>query len=113
LKDFTNIRFSSITSGIDIPTTVILGRLHCLGRSTAPIKAVIDEASALNYEKTAVKTIIRRPGPAKQRKEGGEPWKKAATRPSRPMDTVVLDETQKKSIIRDIEEYLLPETRAW
>jgi chaperone BCS1 len=90
-----------------------MGTLYCLGRSTAPLKALIAEASAFNHEKTAVKTVIRRPAPKNQRRDGMNPWKKAATRPSRSIKTVVLEETQKQAILGDVEEYLLPETCAW
>ena len=93
--------------------TTVDGRLYCLSRTTAPIKELLQEVFEFNEKKTAVKTIIRRPAPEKQRNMGGNPWKKAATRPSRSMDTVVLDDEQKAIILRDIEEYLLNDTQEW
>ncbi|KAH8591292.1 P-loop containing nucleoside triphosphate hydrolase protein [Bisporella sp. PMI_857] len=93
--------------------TIIDGQLYCLGRSTLPIKELLKEVFVFNQEKTALKTVIRRPAPEKQRHMGGNPWKKAATRPSRSMNTVVLGDEQKSKILQDIEEYLLPETRQW
>ena len=93
--------------------TTVDGRLYCLSRTTAPIKALLQEVFEFNKKKTAVKTIIRRPVPEKQRNMGGNPWKKAATRPSRSIDTVVLDDDQKSSILMDIEEYLLADTQDW
>jgi len=89
------------------------GRLYCLSQTTVPIKQLLQEVSDFNEKKTAVKTIIRRPVPEKQRNMGGNPWKKAATRPSRSIDTVVLDDEQKQGILKDIDEYLLSETQEW
>lgn len=96
-----------------MPTNLIEGRFFCLSRSTAPIKALIDEASALYAAKTSSKTKIRRPASHQQRKNGDHPWAVMAMRPSRPLDTVVLEDKQKNDLIRDIEEYLLPSTRKW
>ena len=93
--------------------TSVDGKLYCLGRSTAPIKKLLQEVLEFNEKKTAVKTVIRRPMPEKQRNMGVNPWRKAATRPSRSMDTVVLEDDQKESILKDVEEYLLDETQVW
>ena len=101
------------TSGMDMPTSLIEGRLYCISRSTAPLKALIEEASAHYHKKTAAKTAIHRPAPRQQRKDGGNPWRTVATRPSRPMDTVVLGEKEKVYIISDIDEYLHASTRRW
>ena len=93
--------------------TKIEGRLYCFSRSTAPIKAFIQEALNEHQRKNAAFTCIRRPVRSKQRREGNNPWIKAATRPSRPVDTIVLDEEPKNQILADIEEYLEPNTRRW
>ena len=93
--------------------TKIEGRLYCFSRSTAPIKAFIQDALNEHQRKNAAFTSIRRPAPSKQRRSGNNPWIKVATRPSRPLDTIVLDDERKTQIIADIEEYLDPNTRRW
>ena len=100
-------------ASLEVPTTLIEGRLFCLSRSTQPLKQLIEEASVHYYQKTASKTVIRRPAPRKQRQQGGQLWKIVTTRPSRPLNTVVLEDEKKTSIISDIEEYLRPHTRRW
>lgn len=88
-------------------------RLTCIGRSTDPIKKLIKEArdSYLNKEKAC--TVVRRPAPKDQRGRGRGVWHKVATRPSRPMDTVILDHGQKDRVLADINEYLHPATPRW
>jgi len=88
-------------------------RLTCVGRSTTPIKDLIKVArdSYLNKEKAC--TVVRRPAPKDERGRGRGVWNKVATRPSRPMHTVVLDHRQKDRILSDINEYLDPATPRW
>lgn len=100
-------------AGQYMPSSLIEGRMYCIGRTTAPIKAMIEEASVRYQQRKVSKTAIRRPAPREQRKQGGYPWKIATTRPSRPLDTVVLEIRQKEHIISDIQEYLQPDTRRW
>lgn len=91
----------------------IEGRLYCLSRTTAPIKALIDEASEHYHKKRACNTAIRRPAPRMQRYQGMNVWKTVAMRPSRPLHTVVLGDEQKEQLLSDIDEYLQPHTRQW
>lgn len=91
----------------------IEGRLYCLSRTTAPIKALVDEASAHYHKKRACNTAIRRPAPRQQRQHGMNLWKTVAMRPSRPLHTVVLGSEQKEQLLSDIDEYLHPDTRQW
>ena len=85
--------------------------LSCVGRSTQPIKDLIEVARDhyLNKEKSC--TLVRRPAPKDRR--GRSVWMKVATRPSRPMETVVLDHEQKNRVLVDINEYLHPSTPRW
>ena len=86
-------------------------RISCFGRSPAPIKALISEAAAQHSKDLASNTIIKRP-----HGEGYGPqqyWNVVATRPSRPLDTVILDDVNKDRLIADIADYLLPETAQW
>ena len=88
-------------------------RLTCIGRSTAPIKDLIKEARDCYLSKEKACTVVRRPAPKEMRGRGRGVWHKVATRPSRPMDTVVLDHDQKDRILNDINEYLHPATPHW
>jgi len=88
-------------------------RLTCVGRSTTPIKDLIKEARDCYLNKEKACTVVRRPAPKDQRGRGRGVWHKVATRPSRPMDTVVLDHRQKDRVLGDINEYLHPATPRW
>ncbi|KAL8821102.1 MAG: hypothetical protein Q9191_007379 [Dirinaria sp. TL-2023a] len=88
-------------------------KLTCIGRSTAPIKELIKEARDHYLNKEKACTVVRRPAPKDMRGRGRSVWNKVATRPSRPMDTVVLDQGEKRRILADINEYLHPSTPRW
>lgn len=88
--------------------------LSCYGRSTAPIKALIQSAKEHYHSGHNVKTVIKRPAPKDMRRFGGRgSWVKIAERPCRPMKTVVLDEQRKMDVLADINEYLNPVTARW
>lgn len=88
-------------------------RLTCIGRSTQPIKDLLRECRDSFLDKGKACTVVRRPAPKEQRSRGRTVWNKVATRPSRPMDTVVLDHVQKERVLADINEYLHPSTPRW
>ncbi|KAK2748508.1 hypothetical protein FQN57_000641 [Myotisia sp. PD_48] len=83
------------------------------GRSLDPIKNLIKVARDASYARERSKTTIRRPGPKEYRSRGIYAWSKVATRPSRPIATVVLDNFQKTKLLLDINEYLHPATQRW
>ena len=87
--------------------------LTCVGRSTQPIKNLIEVARDHYLNKKKSCTVVRRPAPKEQRGRGRSVWMKIATRPSRPMETVVLDNEQKNRVLVDINEYLHPSTPRW
>lgn len=88
--------------------------LSCFGRSTEPIKRLIQHAKAHYHQGHNAKTIIKRPAPKDMRRFGGRgSWVKIAERPCRPMNTVVLDEEKKFDVLADINEYLNPATARW
>jgi len=87
--------------------------LTCIGRSTQPIKDLIKEARDHYLDKEKSCTVVRRPCPKEHRGRGRSVWMKVATRPSRPMHTVVLDPDQKNRVLADINEYLHPSTPKW
>lgn len=95
------------------PEPQIEALISCVSSSTAPIKDLIDTAKANYYAKRSQKTSIRRPSPRSERGTGGNVWKLVSSRPSRPLETVVLGKEQKDKILDDIKEYLLPTTREW
>ena len=74
-------------------------------RSTVPIKTLIEEARELSFSKRTSSTVIFRPTPKPQRNHGNE-WQSVTTRPSRSMNTVVLDDQQKHKCLADINEFL-------
>jgi chaperone BCS1 len=76
-----------------------------LARTTAPIKDLIEEARELSLSKRTSRTMILRPTPKQQRGHGNE-WQAVSTRPSRSLDTVVLDDEQKTRCVSDINEFL-------
>ena len=86
--------------------------LTCIGRSTLPIKNLITEARDTFYKKEKSCTVVRRPAP-KAHRDRSRFWSRVASRPSRPMQTVVLDHDQKDKILFDINEYLHPATKFW
>ena len=88
-------------------------RLTCIGRSTQPIKDLIKECQDRYFDKKSSRTIVRRPATKELRSRGRNPWTKVATRPSRPMDTVVLEHDQKEQVLADINEYLHPASPRW
>lgn len=88
--------------------------LSCFGRSTDPIKSLIQHAKEHYHRGHNVKTIIKRPAPKDMRRYGGRgSWVKIAERPCRPLNTVVLNEGRKMDVLADINEYLNPVTARW
>ncbi|KAL9586633.1 MAG: hypothetical protein Q9212_000768 [Teloschistes hypoglaucus] len=88
-------------------------KLTCIGRSTQPLKALIKEARDHYLDKEKTSTVVRRPAPKEMRGRGRNVWNKVASRPSRPIETVVLDHEQKDRLLADINEYLHPKTAVW
>ncbi|KAL8836885.1 MAG: hypothetical protein Q9176_006015 [Flavoplaca citrina] len=88
-------------------------KLTCIGRSTQPIKDLIKEARDHYLDKEKTSTVVRRPAPKEMRGRGRNVWNRVASRPSRPIDTVVLEHEQKARLLADINEYLHPKTAIW
>lgn len=87
--------------------------ISCLGRSTEPIKRMLQQAKKEYYNDHYAKTIVKRPSPQGSRRFGRSAWTQVAQRPVRPMKTVVLDARQKLQVLADINEYLHPATPRW
>ena len=87
--------------------------LSCFGRSSTPIKQLIQTCSRTYLEKLSTSTVIRRPAPKELRAQGRYPWMKVSTRPSRSIATVILDAVRKQQVLDDIAEYLSPSAARW
>ncbi|XTI87025.1 P-loop containing nucleoside triphosphate hydrolase protein [Cenococcum geophilum] len=86
--------------------------LRCIGRSTKPIKNLLNYIKSWSLEKEKAMTVIRRPA-GKDRGRSAGSWDRVSSRPSRPMDTVSLDPEQKTKVVEDINEYLHPSSPRW
>jgi chaperone BCS1 len=82
--------------------------LCCIGISTNPIKLLLTDVKAWTVRKEGSKTVIR--VPAEERWNG---WMRSSERPSRNLDTVILDPEQKSRILQDMNEYLHPLSSKW
>ncbi|GAB1314941.1 hypothetical protein MFIFM68171_05151 [Madurella fahalii] len=88
--------------------------LSCFGRSPDPIKKLLQHAKEQYYVDHQAKTTVKRPSAQAMRRYGSRhTWQQVASRPVRPMRTVVLDEEQKVKVLSDINEYLHPATPRW
>lgn len=88
-------------------------QLTCIGRSTQPIKDLLMECREQYLITRKANTVVRRPHTKEHRNRGRTVWTTVAKRPSRPLDTVVLDNAQKESLLADINEYLHPSSPRW
>jgi chaperone BCS1 len=85
--------------------------LRCLGRSTQPIKDLIEDIYHTNKDKERSLTIIRRPYSGGY---GGRlSWSRLTSKPRRALDTVILNADQKEQVIADVEEYMDEQTMAF
>lgn len=87
-------------------------QLDCIGRSTDSIKELLRTIKVWSLNRQRNTTTIRHPTPKERARFGGS-WTKTSSRPSRPMETVILDAEQKSMIIRDMNEYLHPASARW
>lgn len=85
--------------------------ISCLGRSTQPIKDLMEEVYRSNKNKERTMTVIRRPftGGYSSRLS----WSRLTSKPRRQLDTVILDTTEKDRVLNDVEEYMSEHTAAY
>ncbi|KZF20161.1 P-loop containing nucleoside triphosphate hydrolase protein [Xylona heveae TC161] len=95
------------------PTEYEIASLTRVGRSTEPLKELLEEIREHNSTREKALTVIRRPASKESRKNNGATWTRVAARPSRALNTVVLDSVQKARVLLDINEYLHPATARW
>lgn len=86
--------------------------LKTLGWSTAPVKALLSHVKKWSIERENSVTVIKRPQSKESRRSQGQ-WVQVTSRPSRPMETVVLDPEQKQALVDDVNEYLSPDSPKW
>lgn len=79
--------------------------ITCLGFTPAPVKQLLMDIKAFSAQKNRSNTIVRRAGTGY---EGG--WRTQLVRPSRPLDTVYMDEAIKKDVLEDMREFLGTDT---
>lgn len=81
-------------------------KLTCLGRSTTPIKVLLQDAKMLylTQQKSRTKVLCA---------VSGRHWEGISSRPSRPMATVCLDEGQKSALLDDVNRFLNPVSQRW
>ncbi|KLJ10457.1 hypothetical protein EMPG_14172 [Blastomyces silverae] len=85
--------------------------VSCLGRDTAFLKGLLDEAQQAYVRRDGDKTIIYR---ATRGSEGQDAtWSRCMARHPRPMSTVVLDRNQKQNFLNDLKDYLHPLSKRW
>lgn len=82
--------------------------LRCIGFNTDPIKALVADIKAWTVRKESSKTVIRIPA-----SDRWNAWMRSSERPSRPLDTVILDPEQKALVLADMNEYLHPLSPKW
>ncbi|KAH7135127.1 BCS1 N terminal-domain-containing protein [Dendryphion nanum] len=85
--------------------------IKCIGRSTEPIKELLNFIKCWTLTKDNKMTAIHRPAPKEERTNYA--WDRQSLRPSRPMSSVSLDQTQKANVVMDINEYLHPASARW
>lgn len=90
----------------------IEGQLSCLSWTTAPIKAVIEESRNLYENKISFMTRVKRPAQGQGQGPRGY-WTTVATRPLRPMHTVIVDQKLKDALLEDMRQYCRPENRKY
>lgn len=84
--------------------------IRCYGRSTQPIKDLLNHIKKWTLSRENKMTSVYR---AHSEPHSSRMWNRQSCRPSRPMHTVSLDQVQKASIVKDINEYLHPVTARW
>jgi len=101
---------SALRLGNDGDDDVI--QLDCIGRSVEPLRDLLRTVKLWSLQRHRNTTTIRHPTPKDRARFSGA-WSRTFNRPSRPMDTVILDNEQKQMIIKDMNEYLHPASPRW
>ncbi|KAL5625701.1 hypothetical protein FOBRF1_000044 [Fusarium oxysporum] len=79
--------------------------ITCVGRSSGIVKDLLDDCRLEYLKESKNKTTIHG--------HRDDCWRKEKAVTARPLSTVILDEEQKGPLIRDVREFLDPQTRRW
>ncbi|KAL1591546.1 hypothetical protein SLS60_011794 [Paraconiothyrium brasiliense] len=82
--------------------------IYCYARTAQPVKDLLAHIRQWKISQETAMTSVYR-----ALNNGGRYWSKQSCRPSRPLQTVSLDQQQKDAIVEDINEYLHPATARW
>ncbi len=88
-------------------------RFTCVGLSSQPIKDLLKECRDHYLNKGTTVTVVYRPVAKEDRGTTCHMWNKVTTRPSRPIDTVILNHNEKMRVLKDMNEYLHPTAMKW
>ena len=84
--------------------------LYCWSRTMGPIRDLLWEAQTEYLTANGSNTVMCRSTSS----PGGQfRWAQTASRPTRALDTVIMDEKMKQGLVDDVREYLQPATRKW
>lgn len=84
-------------------------QLKYYGREPGVLRAVLDEVICRSNSRDQGRTVLYQAFT----EHGQRRWDRSTSRPNRSISTVILEEDQKKRVVEDIEEYLLPATTNW
>ncbi|KAK6362975.1 hypothetical protein TWF730_000423 [Orbilia blumenaviensis] len=84
-------------------------RISCWGQSADPIKDFLQESKSAYLTQECSKTRIFRPKDISWNPK----WYCAATRATRPISTISLDESTKSTLLQDVNEFLNPKSPRW
>lgn len=84
-------------------------KLKYYGREPQVLRALLDEVIHRSNTRDQGKTVVYQAFT----EHGQYRWDRSTSRPKRSISTVILEEDQKKRVVEDIEEYLLPATANW
>lgn len=87
--------------------------LKCLGRSSKPIRRLIQHCREEDHKARTASTVICFPLRKKARRADQPPWAPSISRRRRDMETIILNKKLKSAIEEDVRDFLHKETRRW
>jgi mitochondrial chaperone BCS1 len=83
--------------------------LKCFGWDTSILRAIMEEARITYADRDKNKTVVYRG----QLNGKTFRWIRTQTRPIRELSTIIMNQKVKEDFVKDVREYLCPETRHW
>ncbi|KAF4983528.1 hypothetical protein FZEAL_1063 [Fusarium zealandicum] len=93
-----------------VPRSAEMIIVSCLGRDATVLKRLIFNARIEYLEREKERTSIYR---AAKSYDDDMSWIKCMSKTTRPLSTVVLDESDKQRLVKDLQRYLNPQTKHW